>query len=75
LLGLPSMKTKEQISHEGIGRRSFLLRISAAAIVGVSIGNFLKRFSFKKKSLAETKDQTIYPTINPLAVARKKKNA
>jgi len=69
------MKTKEQISHEGIGRRSFLLRISAAAIAGVSIGNFLKRFSFKKNSLAETKDQTIYPTINPLAVARKKKNA
>jgi hypothetical protein len=68
------MKTKEQISREGIGRRSFLLRIFAVAIAGIGLRDFINRFVIKKKPLVNANNHAVYPTIHPLAVARKKKN-
>jgi hypothetical protein len=67
------MKPSEQSSQNGIGRRSFLLRVSVAVVGVLGSGSILGRLVVKEKTKAGSSAQTMYPKIHSMAVPRKNK--
>jgi hypothetical protein len=53
-------------------RRSFLLKLALLPVAGGVVNGLMSRFISQKKNPESSVGTILYPTINPMAVARKK---